>query len=269
MLNPVTSEYQTFCQYCDKKLANNFADWHKLHPDKAFEDFKLLFGVEEEQPVPKKRASRFVSKDGKGKRRILWRALIGFVVITGLVTFAGRKAADFVESVFYQKSTPGYYLTKTWDTVSYGQNGLTMATPVTLKQVDMGFPQQLIDLTDEIMSFKTAEDLPVQVFVDVVKYKPRLPMNLQNAADGAVNEIKSRPDVSDFTYTENHTKISDIPAILQTGTYAYAQDTKIRFRDLFILKDHIMWHVAILYRDGDNTAGTVADRMIQSIKVRH
>ena len=39
-LNQVTIETLLFCSHCNKKLENNFRDWHKLNENLNFEDFK-------------------------------------------------------------------------------------------------------------------------------------------------------------------------------------------------------------------------------------
>lgn len=142
-----------------------------------------------------------------------------------------------------------------------------MASPVTIKEADLGFPQQLIDLTDYLKSFKTAEDEPIQVFINVTKYKPQTSLNLQNAANGAVNEMKSKADVSDFDYTERSENISGFPAIDQTGSFSSPGNKKIEFRDLIIMNDHKMYQVAILYQQSDSIGREVARRMIKSLAI--
>lgn len=266
--NPITSEYQTFCQHCNKKLTNNFPDWHKLNPEKSFDDFKQLFGVEEVMPVARKGRSRFFTKDGNGKTKIIWGALIGFFVTTAIITFTSNKVTNFIESVFFQKTTPEYFLTKTWNTSSYGSYGLSMATPFTLRETDMHFPKQLVDMTEYLKSFQSDKSLPVMVMINVIKYKAGLPVNLQNGANGAVNEMKSQPEVSDFTYSEIHEKVSDFPAILQTGSYSTSTD-KVGFKDLIMLKSHIFMQVTILYEQSDSTGNLVADKIVQSVKINN
>lgn len=266
-LNPITSEYQTFCQTCNKKLVNNFADWHRNHPDRTFDDFKAMFGEEDVQPASQKRSSRFTTRDKSGKRKILWGVLVVFILFIGLIIYGGTKVSGFIES-FLQRSTPDYYLTQQWDTASYGNYGLVMSSPMTLKEADMDFPQQVLDMTDYLKSFKTAENSPVQALVNVVKYKPQLQTNLQNGANGAVNEIRSKPDISELTYSEEHTDVSGIPAIMQTGKYTYEGKEEINFKDLIILKDHIMWQVVLLYKSGDKNGSAVVERMLQSINIQ-
>lgn len=270
LLHPITSPYQTFCPHCNKKLTNNFSDWHKLNPDKSFDDFKILFGLEEQIPPPKKnrsRQSRFITKDSKGKNKVLWGVLIGFILMVALITFAGRKAADFFEALVFKQSTPEYYLTREWKTTPLGEYGLTLSTPVTLKEVDMGFPKQLVDLTDYLKTFKNSENEPVQVLANVIKYKVQVQANLQGAADGAVNEIKSKPGVAEFEYSETTKTISTFPGILQTGSFSSQQSDKIHFYDLIILHDHNLWQVVVFYREGDDTGKKVAERIMDSVQI--
>lgn len=39
-LNPADSEHLLFCQSCNRKLINNFSDWHARFPLKSFQDFR-------------------------------------------------------------------------------------------------------------------------------------------------------------------------------------------------------------------------------------
>lgn len=44
-LNPIQSEFMTFCDRCGKKLSNNFQEWKKFNPSKSFNDYKDEIGT--------------------------------------------------------------------------------------------------------------------------------------------------------------------------------------------------------------------------------
>ena len=49
-LNPLHSEFLTFCDSCKKKLTSNYRDWSKLHDGKNFEAYKKEVCERVEEP---------------------------------------------------------------------------------------------------------------------------------------------------------------------------------------------------------------------------
>lgn len=86
--NEIKSEYQVFCQNCDKKMDNNFADWKKGNPEKSFEDFKLLIGTTELNKKPQKESqSKFIGS----KSLKYWIAFaVSFAIFYAIGHFAGN-----------------------------------------------------------------------------------------------------------------------------------------------------------------------------------
>lgn len=269
-LNPLTGQYQTFCQNCNKKLENNFSDWHKLHPDKSFEDFKVLFGQTGETVLPQKRShreSQFFKKDANGKTKVLWGALIGFVIMITIITVAANFGSQIVESFFFDK-TSKILLTNPWQTVTPGNSGLTFATPLKLNEFNQELPSQVRGQFEFVKSYSTNKSQPLQIAVTIMKLKPPLKARLQEGANGAVGEMMNQPDVSQFTYNDSQTAISDIPAILQSGSYLWQNTDKIHFRNLVITRERTAWQITILYKADDPSGTEVADSIIHSVTIK-
>jgi len=51
--NEVKTEFLIFCSHCNKKLDNNFSDWHKRNQHKTLDDFKQQFSTTEKADVEK------------------------------------------------------------------------------------------------------------------------------------------------------------------------------------------------------------------------
>lgn len=269
-LNPVTSQYQTFCQNCNKKLENNFPDWHVMHPDKSFDDFKALFGQTEEMDLTKKRShreSRFFKKDANGKTKVLWGALIGFSVMLLFITIGANYGSKVFESFFFDK-TSKILLNNPWQTVTPGNAGLSFSSPVNLNEYDLTLPPQIMSKIEYLKSYISDTSQPLQIAVNIERVKPPLKANLPGGANGAVNEMMNKPAVSEFTYTDSQIVVSNIPAILQTGSYLWENNLKISFKNLIIARKRTAWQMTVLYHEDDPYGGKVADSIIRTISIQ-
>ena len=47
-LNELKTEYLSFCSNCNKKLENNYANWHIRNPEKTLGDYKQLICISED-----------------------------------------------------------------------------------------------------------------------------------------------------------------------------------------------------------------------------
>lgn len=98
-LNEVKSEYMVFCSKCKKKLGNNFSDWHRMHPEKSFEDFKHLVCISHEEiPVSNQPVK---SKKPKGILYAIGSALI-IAIFYAAGHFGGVKFAGLFKPGFDQ-----------------------------------------------------------------------------------------------------------------------------------------------------------------------
>lgn len=269
-LNPLTGQYQTFCRNCNKKLENNFSDWHVVHPDKSFDDFKTIFGQTEEMGLPQKRShrkSKFFKKEANGKTKVLWGALIGFAIMMFFITFVWNQGSKIFESFLFDK-TSKILLSNPWQVITPGNNGLSFSSPINLNEFSLGLPPQVMERLEYVKSYKSDDKQPLQIMVNIEKPKPHIKSNLQGAANGAATEVMNRPDVSEFKYANNQTTISNNPAIIQTGSYVAQETYHINFKDLFIIKGRTFWQITILYKADDPSGEEVADSIIHSVSIQ-
>ncbi len=76
-LNPVKSEFMTFCDHCGKKLSNNFQEWKKFNAGKSFNQYKLEIGSEEESSIQPDK--------NKPKGKISFALIIGLILAAFLL----------------------------------------------------------------------------------------------------------------------------------------------------------------------------------------
>lgn len=92
--NFVKSEYLIFCEKCDKKLTNNFKDWHKKFPDETLDDFKAQKCVSEEALLQ----MQSVEKTRKKKlSKVQWFGIIVGAIAAVGGSYLGSGFADKVK----------------------------------------------------------------------------------------------------------------------------------------------------------------------------
>lgn len=80
-LNEVNSESLLFCSNCNKKITNNFGNWHQQNPEKNFNDYKLEQCINSD--VPKQTESNEVDKPKTNGRLMLILSLLVVVLLLG------------------------------------------------------------------------------------------------------------------------------------------------------------------------------------------
>lgn len=99
-LNEVKSEYLVFCTSCNKKISNNFNDWHVRNPEKTFDEYKSL--VCTEQTVNYQEFEK-AHKKARKKKNILIIVIVSIVVVIfGVIGhFTGKKVGGFAQKIIF------------------------------------------------------------------------------------------------------------------------------------------------------------------------
>jgi hypothetical protein len=101
-LNPVKTEYMTFCSFCSKKLDNNYFDWIKVNPDKTFDDFKQIICTSELSDTPKS-----LSKS-KTKSLKYWIGFALVAILAAIGQLGGEKITGFLRKPLFDKEMMAY-----------------------------------------------------------------------------------------------------------------------------------------------------------------
>ncbi len=261
-LNEMKSEYQIFCSNCNKKLENNYADWQNRNPNKNFDDFKQLICVSnaELQNTPVKK---------KSKSHIYWIGYaVAIVVATSIFYAIGNFGGEQIVKFFQSEKTSKEVLGQKWIRESYGSFGLTVETPVKLTKGTLSFPDNVKQLIDQYDIYNYMSSKGFKVMINSIKYKPIAEqLNLQGAADGAINEVKMQKGVTDLDYTEESIFKKDIPGIIQKGTFK--QDgIGIEFINAIFSKEMVLWQVLVAYQTDDEVGKIASKRVIESIEIK-
>lgn len=263
-LNEVTTEYQVFCNSCNKKLANNFRDWQSHYPDEVtFEDFKRLVCVTgseiPNEPVKVKKTEKRGAK--------YWIAFtISFAIFSVIGKIAGEKIYEFFQSA--PAKVNENILNQEWVRNTYGDYGLSLLTPQKLEKGKLEFPDNVKELIENYSTFNY-EDNSFQIMINSLEYKPVVgETNLQMGADGAMNSVKSQKGVTDFRYEERNVFVSNIQGLEQKGN-CKIKNFGAEFINNIFVKGLKVWQVLVIYRVDDDIARKAARKVIGSIEIKN
>jgi hypothetical protein len=259
-LNEVKTEYLSFCANCNKKLENNFSDWHRKFPEKSFEDYKRLICISEDKihevvykPKP---------KSVKGlKYGIVFAVFVAIFYAIG--QFGGEALVKFIKS----EKTSKEVLSQKWVKETYGIYGLTVETPVLLNKSDLAVPDRIQQMIDRIDTYDYTTAKGFKIIINSAKYKPVIAeASLQGAANGTVNEMKMQKGVTDFNYAEEYITKDEIPGFIQKGTYKF-NGIGIEFINAGFAFGLNLWQVSVIYQSDDEIGRIAAKRVIDSIEI--
>lgn len=259
-MNEMKSEYVVFCTSCGQKLENNFTNWQRRNPGGTFDEYKQDACFAENQLPPKLPAK----KNRPLKQKILIVAIT--TLFAGIGSWLGSSAVTALRN---SKKTDEKVLSEQWVKKTYGSFGITLETPWELKSSPPPPLHESVQrMIEKLESFESEKDDQFKIGLNAAKYNPAetRELSLQGGADGAVNEVKNMPGVANFIYSEDNYSISNLPAIIQRGSYTQ-NGFKIGFINIITTKDFNYWQVMVFRRENDEIAKKAAERIIQSIQI--
>ncbi len=258
-MNEVKTEYQSFCDACNKKIDNNFPDWSRRNPNKSFADFRQLICISETD-------MKANMKLEKPKRKSLVYWIVFFVSFT-IFTVAGSYGGEAIMKLFRSEKTGKEILNKEWTRQSYGLYGLSVETPSPMTKTDLNLPDNVKALIEHMDSYTYNTERGLKVYVNSAKYNPIIGEgSLEGAAEGSISEMKNQKGVTNFVFTQEWTNLGDIPGFIQRGSFD--QDgIKVSFINEGFVKGLYMWHVMAGYQANDEVGRMAAERVIASVEI--
>jgi hypothetical protein len=259
-LNKIESETLLFCSKCNKKLENNFRDWHIRNSDKSFEDFKKLVCINELEIPTEKSGNKWTNP----KSLKYW---IGFVVAFAVFYAVGQIGGEKLVSLFKSEKTSHEVLSQNWIREKYGNFGLIVETPVIMTEVELTLPDFVKEIIDETSAFQYFSAKGFKVFIQSIKYKIIIAeKNLQDGANGSVNEMKMQKGVTNFDYKEEKIVLNAIPGIKQIGSFKQ-NGIQIEFINTMYGEGYNMWQVTVAYQSDDEVGKIAAKKVIESVEI--
>jgi hypothetical protein len=261
--NALQTEYLSFCAGCGKKLDNSFPAWKKTHPGQSFEDYCSQMGtasVQSAQSGPRKEKAG-KEPGGKSSRKA--------TVFTVLGVLAGAAFAGALLYLFFPfpNQTSEEILSQPWTRNVYGDL-MSLETPP-LEPGSLPTNKERQDQMDAIVQEKAIYTRPdkrgIGVSVAYFLLRQGVEMSLDGAAEGAAQEMKGQPGVSDFTFaTEPFTKYG-IPGYIQKGSYLLKRQQYI-FTSIGFSRGLRFWQIVLIHHSDDSVGREVAERVISSIR---
>lgn len=171
----------------------------------------------------------------------------------------------FLLAFAWQTTTLKDIYEKKWITQKYGDPEMEIASPEVLQPMTIELPEEAKQYVVRMSTNQYQHDA-LLIMASSVAYKPDVTASLQGAADGSINEMKNRPGMEDFRYTEKSQTISGQEGIVQTGSFKVGND-RLDFHNIITVKGANMWQVFVAYKKGDAYGIRVKDKILKSIKI--
>ena len=150
---------------------------------------------------------------------------------------------------------------------SYGSSTLQFDSPIALEKEDL--TSELIESVRAVMS-KSETYMGMindsgMLMSNYVEYQPDVPLSLEQAAQGSVNEMLNSVNGDLIEMERKDLKYNGRDAILQLGS-AYTSEGSIEFKNLIIVDAPNMWQVTIIYKSENAAIADIATRIIDSVE---
>lgn len=238
-------------------MENNFPDWIKKHPGSTFENYKLTVCVTENQTVEPPPPPKPIRK--------YWLYLAGFAIAFTLFYAVGQLAGESIAHYIKSVISSQHFKADDWKRENYGTFGLSIETPVRLVKSDLPLPDNIRQFIDIMDVYKYGGN-NFAIMINSARYKPEIgSLDLLGAANGSVSEMKAQQGVSDFNYSQDPFSISDLPGIIQRGTYMHNGEA-VEFINAIFLNGLVYYQILIAYQPDDQKRKSAAEKIIASIE---
>jgi len=263
-LNEVKSEFLTFCTQCNRKFENSFSAWKLKNPAKTFDDYLKEICIDPDKDLQMTAKSLEMNPFSV---KLLVKRIAGVFFGVLIVMIAGFYGKQLLKGLFDKPLDN--LIKKEWAVQSCGTSGLNIESPVILKPTN-----ELMDNIDKetrkfiagIESCEGSYGKNFDVIMNSVSFVPDVQTSLQGAANGAINEMRSKHGVSNFDYAESEIEISGKTGVLQSGSYNYKGE-QFRFYDAIILRGQQSWQVIIVFNAAEKAGEKIASRILDSIAI--
>ena len=256
-LNPLKTEYITFCENCSKKIVNNFPDWSQIHPTKTFSDFVNEVGVIE-NPVSSSQPKKDISK----QRRIFLTLFI-FAAIGALGLFLFNTD---LSTLLMPSKTAEKMLTSDWSRYVYSKGGWSMESPERFKETQLELSEQEKVLVTEatVINFQPSKNFKMEGVS--VLYRENVFPNLPVILNNNLQNLTRQPGVTNLEFKESPVALQNLRGVLLEGTY-HKQGEFMRFQIVVYTNRFRHWQFVVSVADDDQIGSSVAEKIINSLEI--
>lgn len=264
-LNPVQSEFLTFCEQCKKKLPNNYREWSKLNDSGSFDEYKKQVCElrEDKTPEPQHEKAR-----GHGLKH--WVNMsITLAVIIGLWPFYLPVLLVDSDIMFFmnQISKVSGVSGMNWHTEDFESFGMKLESPVQLQHTNFQIPPQQLELVERMEAYSSSQIAELGVVVVNNEFKEGVAgVNMQAMATSSVMQMKSMPGASDFDISQKEIQVDGVDGFRQDGTFSQYGRTR-GFAAIGLTRGQMLWQVIVIFPIEREDLKDAAERIMESIEI--
>jgi hypothetical protein len=260
----ISSEYTTFCEHCGKKLSPTFQDWLKQNPSHSLSDYqeKVCINRDEVDAILSKQ-----HRTNKGRNKTLRIVLVSiFVVFTAVFSWLYFSRDKGLNRGLDSNTKVIQDTDAEWVTTEYKDLGVKIETPGVLESVALPLTGEVNALIESQQSYALNYAGFSNLLVSKITFVQNIPLNIENAFKGALNNMQSSPNVSDFSYGLEPFDLDAYEHRYAIGSFT-SSDVPMVFHQLIVLKDQSLLQVFVGYPQTDEQGGSYADRILSSLKI--
>jgi hypothetical protein len=267
--NELQSEFQTFCSSCNKPLDNSFAEWKKNNQEKTFDDYKKAVCISSET---NESFQKLIEKNNSYKKwvwLIVIAAIIGLAIRIGFAYFYIKMQKGMIMKQRHRQEEMMNTMNENWQKKEYGNNGLMVETPFDMPETKLSLPQDVVDVIAQMNTYTHEADNGFSLVVSSIEFKPVVKeFNIENSANGSLNEIKNKIGVTNFNYTQSfEIKKDSFQKFTQQGNYDL-NGVNQNFQNIGINKGQVLYQVFVSYPSNNIHDASNADRIMGSVEIR-
>ncbi|WP_420980612.1 hypothetical protein [Chitinophaga sp. 30R24] len=263
--NPLKSEYLTFCNACGKKLSQTFEAWRRSNPEASFITYSEQVGV----TVKTSRSNTFpiwLKQQFQPAHRS--RTILFFVFFIGLLAAAGTIFGKKAIYSFMYPKVPAGILYRSWQTVTIGRQALEITTPVKLWVHDQPLDGDEAKVIEYAKSYSNEDGGGIRIAVNMFSYMSHVANNLEEAMAQAHSTMQLKETATEIDCKSVPVLISGMQGMLEEGNYLYRGGVRFAFCNLVMIRGNSRWQIHINYRDDDQIARQVAQRVLKSVRIK-
>lgn len=261
--NPVKSETILFCENCSKKLQNNFKDWHKIHPEKTFDDFSKQYCISEFDLA----VQNLETKSRKGTNKVLLVVAGAVLAILAILGLTGYFIAKKYLDKNLKTQTSQTLLASSWKEFQVGKSALYLHLPFSLTKQEIPLPETAENLIDTMESYAHFSDNGFKVMVSIAKYKEGIEANLEGAVAGSIGEIQKMQGISEFKWNREDTVVGSLKGAISIVNFkllTYPMEVKL----LTVCDRNILYQIFTQYSKDDETGKNASEKITSSATIK-
>ena len=156
------------------------------------------------------------------------------------------------------------FATQSWQRYTPGKTGISVELPGKPEPMPLELPA---DVKKEVSSMENHMLFTGDFFVVVSKVTySTMHVNLQGAADGAVQRVQQTPGYQGKSFTQKPFKMGSLSAIYIHGEYNVGGDPVVHHQ-IVVAKEKMLWQVVITYDARRAERAADARRILDSVSI--